>query len=915
MIEHRGDVLFLPADPPRLGAFALWHPPPQGVGTASTVGVVHPDAGQLRSRSVAARHVPVADALPWLAGLGEEEGVAPSQLAWAAAVQAAVALVAQGRLRPGVTPRGFGAWFVGPLDSADEAWLDRLARAFPALAHAIPLATDVARLRTPRHLITECWDAVADALVRTAGALQVCAEPSLASRAPVGAEHLRPWLESVAQVQPLAVAPGLRVVLPDEPGIPATIVLQLRRRDDPAVVIDAANLRTAPPALRRRLAAAELDIELALHRGARRWPPLARLAWPSGDGRAELSEDELGSLLEAADALTGLGVEVQWPASLSERTLSLRAVVGRGDPLELRGPEGFSLDGLLDFRWELTLGGTTLSSEEMDALAEGRRAIVRLRDGWAVADPHLVDRLRQRPTEVLRPGDALAVALTGTLEVGGSIVTARAEGELERLGRRLAEVASPQETVEPEGLHATLRGYQRRGLAWLLAMCELGMGGCLADDMGLGKTIQVISLHLARGRGPMLVVCPASLLGNWARELSAFAPSVPVRRYHGDGRNLDGLAPTEVVLVTYGVARRDRATLATVRWDLVVADEAQHMKNPHSRTARELRGIPAQARVALTGTPVENRLLDLWSILDWTTPGLLGPLETFRRRIAAPIEQEGDAAAAERLGRMVRPFLLRRTKRDPDIAPELPPKTELDVIVPLTPEQASLYEAVVREALARIQSTAGIQRRGLVLELLTGLKQICNHPAQYLRETTPLRGRSGKLEALDELVEVIVAEGEAVLVFTQYVTMARLLEAHLAEQGIGTLFLHGGVEARRRDALVRRFQDGEAPVFLLSLRAGGVGLNLTRATHVVHYDRWWNPAVEDQATDRAHRIGQDRPVQVHRLVAEGTVEDRIATLLQSKRQLAESVVGSGEAWLTELSTDELADLVALQRTP
>jgi superfamily II DNA or RNA helicase len=915
VIDHQGDVLFLPADPPRLGAFALWQPPPQGVGTAATVGVVQPDAGRLRARSVPARLLPVGDAVPWLAGLREDETVAPSQLAWAAAVRAAVALVAQGRLRPGVTPRGFGAWYVGPLDSGDEAWLDSLARAFPALAHAVPLPADPSRLRSPRHLITACWDAVADVLVRTAAALQVCAEPSLASRVPVSAEHLRPWLESAPQVRPLAVAVGLRVVLPDEPGTPPAIVLQLRRRDDPSVVVDAADLRTAPPTLRRRLAAAELDIELALHRGARRWPPLARVEWPSGDGRTELGDDELGSLLEAAEALAGLGVEVHWPAGLTERTLSLRAVVGRGDALELQGPEGFSLDGLLDFRWELTLGGTTLSSEEMDALAEGRRAIVRLRDGWVVADPHLVERLRRRPTERLRPGDALAAALTGTLEVGGSIVTARAEGELARLGQRLAEVASPHEAAEPEGLHATLRGYQRRGLAWLLAMCELGMGGCLADDMGLGKTIQVIALHLARGRGPMMVVCPASLLGNWARELSTFAPSLPVRRYHSDGRHLDRLAPTEVVLVTYGVARRDRAALARIRWDLVVADEAQHMKNPHSRTARELRGIPSRARVALTGTPVENRLLDLWSILDWTTPGLLGPLETFQRRIATPVEQESDAAAAAHLARLVRPFLLRRTKQDPDVAPELPPKTELDVLVPLTTEQASLYEAVVRETLERIQRTEGIQRRGLVLKLLTGLKQICNHPAQYLRESAPLRGRSGKLEALDELLDVIVAEGDAMLVFTQYVTMARLIEAHLAEQGIPSLFLHGGVAAQRRDALVQRFQDGEVPVFLLSLRAGGVGLNLTRATHVVHYDRWWNPAVEDQATDRAHRIGQDRPVQVHRLVAEGTVEDRIAALLRSKRELAERVVGAGEAWLTELSTDELAELVALQRTP
>ncbi|HEY6590992.1 MAG TPA: DEAD/DEAH box helicase, partial [Actinomycetota bacterium] len=455
-------------------------------------------------------------------------------------------------------------------------------------------------------------------------------------------------------------------------------------------------------------------------------------------------------------------------------------------------------------------------------------------------------------------------------------------------------------------------------LSWLAGMCELGLGGCLADDMGLGKTVQVIALHLHRRplqAGPTLVVCPTSLLGNWERELARFAPDVPVRRYHGGGRHLEELAVDEVVLVTYGVVRRDRAVLTEVGWGLVVADEAQHAKNPLSRTARELRAIPAPARVALTGTPVENRLTELWSILDWTTPGLLGPLERFRRSVAVRVERYRDADATERLARVVRPFLLRRRKSDPRVAPELPAKTETDRVVPLTAEQATLYEAVVRETLAEIAASEGIERRGLVLGLLTALKQICNHPAQYLHEAAPLPGRSGKLTALDELLEVIVDEGEAALVFSQYVEMCRLIRAHLADRGVPTLFLHGRVPPRRREELVARFQDGGAPVFLLSLKAGGVGLNLTRATHVVHYDRWWNPAVEDQATDRAYRIGQDRPVQVHRLVTEGTLEDRIAALVASKRGLAEAVVGAGEAWITELSDAELSELVSLQGTP
>jgi SNF2 family DNA or RNA helicase len=444
-------------------------------------------------------------------------------------------------------------------------------------------------------------------------------------------------------------------------------------------------------------------------------------------------------------------------------------------------------------------------------------------------------------------------------------------------------------------------------------MTDLGLGGCLADDMGLGKTVQMIAQHLLRrGAGPTLVVCPTSLLGNWEREIARFAPGVPVRRFHGGERHLADVADDEIVLATYGLVRRDRPALAEVPWAYVVADEAQHVKNPLSRGARELRAIPAsRARVALTGTPVENRLTDLWAILDWTTPGLLGPLDRFRRTVAVPVERYRDQDATDRLARVVRPFLLRRRKSDPGIAPELPAKIETDVVVPLSPEQAGLYQAVVRETLDAIAAKAGIERRGLILKLLTELKQICNHPAQYLHEDAPLAGRSGKLAALDELTDVIVDEGDAVLVFSQYVAMCRLLEAHLTSRGIATAFLHGGVPARKREEMVVRFQAGAVPVFLLSLKAGGTGLNLTRATHVIHYDRWWNPAVEDQATDRAHRIGQDRAVQVHRLIAEGTLEDRIADVMARKRSLAESVVGAGEAWLSELSDSELRELVSL----
>ena len=384
-----------------------------------------------------------------------------------------------------------------------------------------------------------------------------------------------------------------------------------------------------------------------------------------------------------------------------------------------------------------------------------------------------------------------------------------------------------------------------------------------------------------------------------------------MRRFHGPNRTLDDLDPDDIVLTTYGVVRRDAEALAAVEWGLVVADEAQAVKNPLGRTARHLRTIPSSARFALTGTPIENRLTELWALLDWTTPGLLGPLERFRTEVAVPVERHRDPDATDALARLVRPFVLRRRKVDPGVISDLPPKTETDQMVLLTTEQATLYRALTSEILARIGDESGMARRGLVFKLLTGLKQICDHPALYLGQEDPLLGRSGKLATTLELLDVIAQEGEAALVFTQYVEMGKLLARCIDDTGRRIAFLHGRVSLGRRQEMVDAFQAGELDVLLLSLKAGGTGLNLTAATHVIHYDRWWNPAVEDQASDRAWRIGQDRPVQVHRMVCEGTVEERIAQMLESKRALAEAVVGAGEGWITELDDDALRELVAL----
>jgi superfamily II DNA or RNA helicase len=664
------------------------------------------------------------------------------------------------------------------------------------------------------------------------------------------------------------------------------------------------------------LSAVREQVADTVRRAARVWAPMRRLRDSAVPDAIALSDAEVAQLRDdAAQWLDSLGLSVQWPGELS-RGLVARTVVGAR-------PDGratfFSVERVLSFDWQLALGDEVLTDAEMDALAEAQRPLVRLRDQWVLVDPRVRAKARHRALESLTAIDALGVALTGSVTIDGETTTVASSGWLEAIRATIADPDGGAEPLrQPPRLAGTLRDYQLRGFRWLHRMTSLGLGACLADDMGLGKTITVLALHLHRQEdpltaGPTLVVCPASLLGNWEREIEKFAPGCGVRRFHGPDRSLADVTDG-FVLTTYATMRVDAASLRDVPWALAIADEAQHVKNPRSGTARSLRTIPAAARVALTGTPVENNLSDLWAILDWTTPGLLGTLTAFRQRWAKPIETGEDPYAADRLSRLLRPFVLRRRKADPGIAPELPPKTETDHPVALTREQVGLYEAVVRETMTEIERSSGIARRGLIVKLLTALKQICNHPAQYLKQPEGrIDGRSGKIELLDELLDTILAEDGAVLVFTQYVAMARILERHMQMRQIGAQLLHGGTPVAKRDEMVRRFNDGELPVFLLSLKAAGTGLNLTRADHVVHFDRWWNPAVEEQATDRAHRLGQTKSVQVHRLIAEGTVEDRIAAMLASKRHLADAVLRSGEVALTELSDDELGELVALRR--
>ncbi|WP_432074698.1 DEAD/DEAH box helicase [Streptomyces wuyuanensis] len=938
---HTLAAVFLPAALPRDGRVAFWSPDGEplpgpaaagesAAGTSGEITVVRRHGAGVRSRAVPALLLPLAAAVPLLAGARHDAAAHPATACWGAAALHALQLVARGRLLPGLTPTDHDAWRAGPLDADDIAQLRAIAAAMPPEAHATPLpGMRPLRLPEPEALVRAFLDAVADSLPRTPAA-EHAAGRAFAATAPQHLPHAREWAAQAAAGMDAGVRISLRLDLSShelfdeseeggETRQAAAALVQVHSLADPTLVVDAARL-WAGEGDEHFGPRARIDAVLALRRAARVWPPLGRLLEREVPDVLPVTEEELYELLgPAATRLAEAGIAVHWPRELA-RTLSATAVVRAPAPGSATdGTPFFESEQLLRFDWRLALDGDPLTEQEMDELAESHRPVVRLRDQWVVVDPDLVRKARKRELGLLEPVDALAVALTGTAEVDGETVEAVPEGALAALRDRL--VHDPAALAQPTALAATLRDYQLRGLAWLDLMTSLGLGGCLADDMGLGKTVTVIALHLHRAehRGhtaPTLVVSPASLLGNWQREITRFAPGVPVRRFHGQERSLD-TGPGGFVLTTYGTMRTSAAEIAARQWGMVVADEAQHVKNPFSATARALRTIPAPARVALTGTPVENNLSELWSLLDWTTPGLLGPLKAFRSRHARAVENNehvGNEQAVERLSRLVRPFLLRRKKSDPGIVPELPPKTESDHPVPLTREQASLYEAVVRETMARIETAEGIARRGLVMKLLTSLKQICNHPAQFLKEDHPrLTARSGKLALLDELLDTILAEDGSVLVFTQYVAMARLITDHLSSRAVPSQLLHGSTPVPERERMVDRFQSGAIPVFVLSLKAAGTGLNLTRAGHVVHYDRWWNPAVEDQATDRAYRIGQTRPVQVHRLIAEGTVEDRIAELLLSKRALADAVLGSGEAALTELTDRELADLVSLRR--
>ncbi|MEV5838516.1 DEAD/DEAH box helicase [Nocardia sp. NPDC052112] len=641
-----------------------------------------------------------------------------------------------------------------------------------------------------------------------------------------------------------------------------------------------------------------------------------------------LPTEVVADLVEhGAHALQAAGVRLLLPRAWNISAPTMRLRVESAVPA---AESTVGMRGLVSYRWELALGDTVLTKAEMARLVRSKSDLVQLRGEWVQADHKVLAAAARYVAAHLDDSEITFADLVGELVTGHvekvPITEVSATGWAADLLDRTRE---PVPVTAPVGLKAQLRPYQERGLAWLATMSRYGVGGILADDMGLGKTVQVLALlvHEREGAGadgavPTLLVCPMSVVGNWQREAARFAPDLRVLVHHGVGRKSgteldEAVAAADLVITTYSLLARDAAELARQQWDRVVLDEAQHIKNAGTRQAKAARALPARHRLALTGTPVENRLEELRSILDFTMPRVLGSAQTFRARFAVPIERDRDENAISRLHTVTQPFVLRRVKTDPAVISDLPEKLEMTVRANLTVEQAALYQAVVDDMMAKLKDAKGMARKGAVLGALTRLKQVCNHPAHFLGDGSGVlhRGghRSGKLALVEDVLEAVLADGEKALLFTQFREFGDLITPYLTERfGAAIPFLHGGVPKKQRDSMVERFGTPDGPpLMLLSLKAGGTGLNLTAANHVVHLDRWWNPAVENQATDRAYRIGQQRNVQVRKLICVDTIEEKIDEMISGKRQLADLAIGAGENWITELSTDELHRLFAL----
>ena len=712
----------------------------------------------------------------------------------------------------------------------------------------------------------------------------------------------------------------------------------LQAADDPEFIVDAATIWHNPVeqfVFRNRTIEQPQETFLrGLGLASRLYPPIALSLETENPEFCRLNPMQGYEFIKSvAWRFEDSGLGVILPSSLANRG-DIANKLGLKITAQTQNKQGrLGLQSLLNFEWQLAIGGQTISKAQFDRLVALNSPLVEINGEWVELRPQDIKTAQaffasRKDQMALSLEDALRLSTGDTQMIEKlPVVSFEASGALQELVGALTNNQAIAPLATPESFQGQLRPYQERGVAWLAFLERWGLGACLADDMGLGKTIELICflLYLKEEEAlekPTLLVCPTSVLGNWEREVKKFAPTLKVMQYHGDKRPkgkafAEAVKKQDLVITSYSLIHRDIKSLQSVSWQGIVLDEAQNVKNSDAKQSQAVRQLEATFRIALTGTPVENRLQELWSILDFLNPGYLGTKQFFQRRFAIPIEKYGDTASLGQLRSLVQPFILRRLKSDRAIIQDLPEKQEMAVFCGLTPEQATLYQKVVDESLAEIETAEGLQRRGMILALLIKLKQICNHPAQYLKQDTLGQHNSGKLLRLEEMLDEALAEGDRALIFTQFAEWGKLLKPHLEKQlGRETFFLYGSTSKKQREEMIDRFQHDPQgpPIMILSLKAGGVGLNLTRANHVFHFDRWWNPAVENQATDRVFRIGQTRNVQVHKFVCTGTLEEKIHDMIESKKQLAEQVVGAGENWLTELDSDQLRNLLLLERS-
>ncbi len=746
-----------------------------------------------------------------------------------------------------------------------------------------------------------------------------CGEPYYAEKfeEEQTAKAISDWLGWL-NLRPAGIAPVIKIGLPRSGKEKFTLRVRVENKRDPLAPVlplsevfsDKKELFSLPIEYVRREVARQLTI------AGEYIPILKKLLSYKGKKLANLSPETLAEFLTQGQHVCSLlGIRVMIPKDLQQMvvprvTLAAKTVQDRGKTVSY-----FNLHEMLEFSWQVSLGGVTMTGEEFCKLAESAAGVVKFKEQYLLLKPEevkgILAKLRD-PVPRLSAMEALRAAVTG--EAAGAIFNP--DRALQQL---VDNLGAPAEVSLPAGLKADLRPYQQRGFKWLYHNAVRGLGSCLADDMGLGKTLQVIAVILklkeeGRLEKPALVVCPTTLIGNWVKECGKFAPSLEVAVYHGSSRRLKTKG-ADMIITSYGILRRETAKFKRNKWGLLVIDEAQNIKNPESEQTKAVKSLAAMGRIAMSGTPVENRLMELWSIFDFLNRGYLGTRSDFTSNFALPIEKYRDGEKIARLRKAIAPFLLRRLKSDESIIKDLPPKVVKEENCYLSKEQAALYQQVVEQVMGEIEQSEGITRKGLVFKLITSLKQICNHPVQYSKKGKAAKEHSGKAEKALALLEQIVAAGEKALLFTQYREMGELLVELIREElQVEALFFHGGVSRQKRDEMVEKFQEDKdsVPIMVVSLKAGGTGLNLTAATHVIHYDLWWNPAVEDQATDRTYRIGQTKTVMVHRLISLGTFEEKINAMMAAKRELAELTVTAGESSISELSNEELRELFKLE---